>query len=216
MNKVKGTLVYVCLNEPTKAYVAAGEAPKADEWKASVVITDEDYLDEFEEYTKQIDAKCSIKKVKVADFEGKYKIPVPEGAGKYVWVLTFRKSTELGKTGKPVPELYRPRVFERQGNALVDITKQKLVGNGSTGSISLEVFERSNGTSSIYLKNVLVEDLIEYTKAESDYTPGSEFDDEDEDTPAEKPTKSEAEPAKEKPAARKPAKKQEEESDDPF
>jgi len=211
MNKIKGTLVYVCINEPVAAYEK--EDPK--EWKAGVVITDEDYLDEFEEYTKSIDAKCSIKKVKVADFEGKYKIPVPEGAGKYVWVLTFRKSTELGKTGKPVPELYRPRVFERQGKALVDITNQKLVGNGSTGSISLEVFERSNGTSSIYLKNVLVEDLIEYTRAESDYTPGSEFDDEADDSPAEKPK---ATPAKEKPAARKPAKKQEEEIDDdiPF
>lgn len=210
MNKIKGTLVYVCLNEPVAAY----EKDDPKEWKAGVVITDEDYLDEFEEYIKSIDAKCSIKKVKVSEFEGKYKIPVPEGAGKYVWVLTFRKSTELGKTGKPVPDLYRPRVFERQGKALVDITNQKLVGNGSTGSISLEVFERTNGTSSIYLKNVLVENLIEYTKAESDYTPGSEFEDDD-DAPAEKPK---ATPAKEKPTARKPAKKQEDDLDDdsPF
>lgn len=213
MNKINGTLVYVCLNEPVRAYVAPGEDPKPDEWKASVVITDEDYLDQFEEFTKSIDAKCSIKKVKVAEFEDKYKTPVPEGAGKYVWVLTFRKSTELGKTGKPVPELYRPRAFERQGKSLVDITNQKLVGNGSKGSISLEIFERSNGTSSIYLKNVLVEDLIEYSK-DNDYVPGSEFDDESEGSGEEKSKKA---PTKEKPAARKPVKKQEEENgDDPF
>ena len=171
MNKVKGTLLYVSIKDAVKAYVKQGEPNKPDEWKASVALVDEDEVDAFEEYAKSIDAKISLKKVKATEFESIYKCPVPEGAGKNVWILTFRKSTELGKTGKPVPDLYRPRVFERQKGTLIDVTNQKLPANGSIGSISLEVFTRQNNTASIYLKNVLVEEMIEYVAAESDYTP---------------------------------------------
>lgn len=214
MQKIEGTLLYVCLAEPVAAYVAAGEAAKPKEWKASIAVADEDKVDEFEAYAKSIDAKVSVKKVKTAEFEGIYKCPAPEDAGKNVWVLTFRKSTELGKTGKPVPEQYRPRVFEQQGKAIVDVTKQKLPANGSKGVISLEVFERSNNTSSLYLKNVLVTEMIEYVRQDSDYTPGSEFG-EPESEAAEKPAAKAKEETKAKPAARKPA-KTDEDSDAPF
>lgn len=178
MQKLTGMLLYVSLNKPQKAYVKAGEPAKPDEWKASVAITDEDSVDEYEEFAKGIDAKTSIKKVKTAEFEGIYKVAPPEDAGKNIWVVTLRKSTELGKTGKPVPDLYKPKVFEKVGKALVDVTNSKLPANGSYGSISIDKFERTNGTASLYLKNVLVTQMIEYV-AESgpEYEPGSEFDD---------------------------------------
>lgn len=201
MQKLTGMLLYVSLNKPQKAYVKPGEPAKPDEWKASVALTDEDTVDEYEEFAKGIDAKTSIKKVKTTEFEGIYKVAPPEDAGKNIWVVTLRKSTELGKTGKPVPDLYRPKVFEKVGKALVDVTNSKLPANGSYGSISIDKFERSNGTASLYLKNVLVTQMIEYV-AESgpEYEPGSEFDDEPK---AEAPKAKAAEPkAEAKPKAR--------------
>lgn len=176
-SKVSGMLLYVSVQEPAKAYVKQGAPEKPKEWKASVVLTDEDYVDELEKYAKKLDTQVSLKKVKSADFKEEYKVDPPEDAGKNVWVFTLRKSTELGSTKKPVPEQYRPRVFERQGSRLVDITNQKLVGNGSIGTISVDRFDRDKGGSSLYLKNVLVEELVEYVKPEGGetYEPGSEF-----------------------------------------
>lgn len=180
-DKVEGTLVYVQVQEPVKAYVKPGAPKKPDEWKASVVLTDEDYVDELEEYGKELDTMLSIKKVKSAEFADKYKCDLPEGAGKNVWILTLRKSTELGKTGKPVPELYRPKVFHKVKNTRLDITNEKLVGNGSYGFISIDKFERTTGGASLYLKNILVTDLKEYVKQDSDYESGSEFGDDSAD-----------------------------------
>lgn len=210
MNKLTGTLLYVCLNKPQKAYVKAGEPTKPDEWKASIAITDEDVIDAYEEFAKGIDAKTSIKKVKTTEFEGIYKVAPPENAGKNVWVVTLRKSTELGKTGKPVPDLYKPKVFEKVGSTLVDVTNSKLPANGSLGSISIDRFDRNNGTASLYLKNVLVTNMIEYVAQESDYNPGDEFGDEA------KPAKAKAEkPAPAKVAKAKPEAEVDEE-DVPF
>lgn len=213
MKKLTGTLVYVQLNKPAKAYVKAGDEAKPDEWKASVVLTDEDEVDEYEEFAKSIDAPKSIKKIKTSEFEKYYKVAPPEDAGKNVWVITLRKSTELGKTKKPVPELYRPKVYERVGATLVDVTNSKLPANGSIGSISLDVFKMNNGKSAIYLKNVLVTDMIEYISESSgeEYQPGSEFDD---DESAAKPAQKEEKPAK--PAKAPIAKKTEDDDDCPF
>lgn len=212
MNKLTGMLLYVCLNKPQKAYVKAGEPAKADEWKSSIAITDEDVIDAYEEFAKSIDAKTSIKKVKTTEFEGIYKVAPPEDAGKNIWVVTLRKSTELGKTGKPVPDLYKPKVFEKVGSTLVDVTNSKLPANGSYGSISIDRFDRNNGTASLYLKNVLVTNMIEYVAQESDYNPGDEFGDEDA-APAAAPAKAEK-PAK--PAKAKPAPAEADEEDMPF
>jgi hypothetical protein len=200
MQKLTGMLLYVSLNKPQKAYVKPGEPAKPDEWKASVAITDEDVLDQYEEFAKNIDAKTSIKKVKTAEFEGIYKVAPPEDAGKNIWVVTLRKSTQLGKTGKEVPDLYKPKVFEKVGKTLVDVTNSKLPANGSYGSISIDKFERTNGTTSLYLKNVLVTSMIEYVPDEgSSYNPGDEFDDEPK---AEAPKAKAAEKAEAKPKAR--------------
>lgn len=212
MNKLTGTLLYVSLNKPQKAYVKAGEPAKPDEWKASVAITDEDVIDAYEEFAKGIDAKTSIKKVKTTEFESIYKVAPPEDAGKNIWVVTLRKSTELGKTGKPVPDLYKPKVFEKVGSTLVDVTNSKLPANGSIGSISIDRFDRNNGTASLYLKNVLVTSMIEYVAQESDYNPGDEFG-EGESAPAPAPAKAEKAA---KPAKAKPAPAEADEEDMPF
>lgn len=218
MKKLTGTLVYVNVHKPTKSFRKEGQPIKPNEWKASVVLTDEDTVDEFEDYAKSLDAKVSLKKVKSAEFEEIYKCDLPKDAGKNVWVITLRKSTELGKTGKPVPELYHPKVYEQteEDGKIVrqDITKSKIVGNGSFGNISIDVFTRDNGTSSLYLKNILVTKLIEYIPEEGEaYNPGSEFDDDEEDEQT--PSK----PAAKTPAAKKTAPKnaaKDDDEDPPF
>ncbi len=176
-SKVSGTIVYCQMAEPVKAFVKPGAPKKADEWKCGVVLVDEDEVDLLEEHGKSLDTLLSIKKVKSAEFEDKYKCDLPEGAGKNVWVFTLRKSTELGKTGKPVPLQYQPKVFEKVKNTLVEITTTKLVGNGSYGTISIDRFDRTAGGASLFLKNLLVTDLKEYVPTDSDYQPGSEFGD---------------------------------------
>jgi len=177
--KVEGMLQYVCIRDAVKAYQKPGAAPKPDEWKVSIVLTDEDYVDALEEWATKIDCKLSLKKVKSASFEETYKTAPPENAGKNVWVWTLRKSVELGKTGKPVPDKFKPKVYQRKGATLVDITNTALVGNGSTGVVSTDLFVRNNGSVSIYLKNVLVTNLIEWIKTEASdsYVEGSEFED---------------------------------------
>jgi hypothetical protein len=177
-SKIYGMLVYVSLQEAVKSYAKPGTPVKPPEWKASVVLTDEDYVDALEDYAKSLDTQISLKKVKTAEFENIYKVAPPEGAGKNVWILTLRKSTELGKTGKPVPDQFKPVVFEKVGKTMVDVTRTKLVGNGSIGAISVDKFDRTAGGSSLYLKNVLVTELKEYVKTEG-YKAGSEFDDDD-------------------------------------
>lgn len=177
IKKLEGTLVYVRMNEPQKSYVKPGTPPKPDGWQASVVITDKEVIKAYKKFGKEIDTLLAIKEVDASDFEATYKCPLPEGAGDEVWVVTLRKSTELGKTGKPVPDKYRPRVYEQVGNTRQDITFTKEVGNGSYGFLSIELFEKSDGSGSVYLKNCLVTDLVEYIRTDSDAAGGSEFDD---------------------------------------
>ena len=152
----------MCVTKPVNCL----DKERGTEWKAGVVLTDEDQADEFEKACTAIGAKPSLKKVKTAEFESIYKCAPPDEAERNVWVVTLRKNTKLGSTGKEVPELYRPRVMQREGNMLVDITNdpEKIVGNGSLGVLSVDLFERNDGKANIYLKNVLVEDLKAYKR----------------------------------------------------
>ena len=176
-SKISGMLCYVQMNEPVKAYVKPGAPKKPDEYKCSVVLTSEDFVDDLESYAKSLDTMLSLKKVKSAEFESVYKVAPPEDAGKNVWVLTLRKSTELGKTGRPLPDIHKPKVFEKIKNTMVEVTTTKSPANGSYGTVSIDRFDRSNGGSSLYLKNLLVTSMIEYVKKDSDYEAGSEFGD---------------------------------------
>jgi hypothetical protein len=188
MKKIEGTLVYVRMNEPQKAYVKPGTPQKPDEWKASVVVTDKSVIKAYRQFAKELDTLVSVKEIEAGDFEAEFKCPLPEGAGDEVWVVTLRKSTELGKTGEPVPDKYKPRVYEQvqtdSGTIRKDITYTKEVGNGSKGALSIEVFTKTNGTGTLYLKNCLVTDLVEYERKSLE-NDGGEFDDED-DAPAAK------------------------------
>lgn len=211
--QVEGVLLYTTIQKPTKAYQNPGTASKPDEWKVSVALTDEDYVDDLEEWAAKNDIKLSLKKIKNSAFEGLYKIPPPEDAGKNIWVWTLRKSTEQGKTGNPIPPKFQPKVYQRKGDTLLDVTNNILVGNGSKGIVSTDLFVRNNGSASIYLKNVLVKELVEYVSSSADsYVEGSEFGIPVEQT---KESTEEKKPAK---VTKKPAVSPEDELDDdlPF
>lgn len=167
INKLQGTLAYVQVQTPVKCY----EESKGFEYKASIIITDEDTADEFDAlYPKQ-----AAKKIKTAEFESIFKCPPPEGAGKNVWQITLRKNTKLSN-GDDVPEKYRPKVFTKNADGtLNDVTASILPANGSQGFISIDHYESKYGNVA-RLKNVLVTEMIEYTGSESAES-GSEFGD---------------------------------------
>lgn len=204
LTKLEGTIVYCMVDRPRDCY----EKEKGQEFKCGIVLTDEDVVDQFNDtYTKQ-----AAKKVKTADFEAEFKCPPPEGAGKNVWVITLRKNTKLSN-GEPVPDKYLPRVFQRKGAALVDITKTILPANGSKGAISIDHYDAKLGAVA-RLKNVLITDLIEYERSSgASYEPGDEFEaDIGEGRTQKVPEKVIAKSSK--PAAKAPV--EEEESSSPF
>jgi hypothetical protein len=212
MKKIEGTLVYVRMNEPQKAYVKPGTPQKPNEWKASVVVTDKAVIKAYRQFAKELDTLVSVKEVEASEFEDIYKCPLPEGAGDELWVVTLRKSTELGKTGKPVPDMFKPRIYEQvqtdSGIVRNDITYTKEVGNGSKGALSIEVFTKTDGSGTLYLKNCLVTELVEYER-QSLENDGSEFDGDDGDAPVAKSA-----PAKKASAAKAPAKSKAKVQDD--
>ena len=165
MKTLEGMLVYCMLHQATPCY----DKEKGTEWKCGVVV-DEDTADAFAE----IYAKQPARKVKRTEFKEIYKCAPPEGNEKNLYVITLKKNTHLANK-EPVPDKYKPRVFEQVGKTLVDITETKLPANGSYGAISIDHYENSFGASA-RLKNVKVTSLIEFERNESTYEPGSEFD----------------------------------------
>jgi hypothetical protein len=211
IKKLEGTLVYVQLHKPADCWDRA----KGQEWKASVVV-DEDTADLWEEqFPKQ-----AAKAVKTADFAGIYKIEAPYPGEKKQYIITVRKNVKLGN-GETVPELYQPKVLlEAEGRK--DVTATITPANGSTGVISLDIWESAKGPVA-RLKNVLVKDLIEYEGGSGgSYNPGDEFGDDAEPEPEVKPektikvTKPKAAPKADAPEPAKAEDKPLSDPDDPF
>lgn len=169
MNKLEGYLFYTCIQKPTKCY----EESNGEEWKVTVLV-DRDTFDEYETSFR----KTSQKKIPTEEFEEQFGVEVPEeyAEQKFQYVITLRKNTKLAN-GKDVPEIYAPKVLQRKGKAVVDVTQEVLVGNGSKGAVSIDIYTKDEGKyagSYPRLKNVLVEDLIPYEKKESDRLPADE------------------------------------------
>ena len=165
IEKLTGTLVYVQVDKPKKCFVEE----KGEEFKASIVISEDDAEAWDDTYTKQ-----PAKQVKTAEFESIYKIKPPFPEQRKQYIVTLRKNTKLGN-GADLPQKYFPKVFQKKGNVLVDITSTILVSNGSTGAISVESFMSKMGTEFARLKNIMVVNLIEYEKANAAGDSGSEF-----------------------------------------
>lgn len=169
--KLNGMLVYACLDKPVDCF----DADKGQEYKCGVVVS-EDVADEFaEQFPKQ-----AARKVKRSEFKDIYKCEPPEGSEKNLYVITLKKNSQITDkaTGDkiPLPIKYKPRLLQKQGGTLVDITNTEKASNGSFGTVSYEAGETRYGLVA-RLKNVLVTELIPYEGGGSDYEIGDEFGD---------------------------------------
>lgn len=173
MKILQGMLLYVQVQTPVENYNKDGK-----EYKVSVCV-DEDCADEFDSlYPKQ-----AAKKVKRTDFEKQYKVAPPEGTEKNLYVITLKKPAQFKdkETGeqKPIPEQYRPQVFQMVDGVKTNITQDVLPANGSYGKVSIEHFENNYGAIA-RLGNVMVTELIPYEKsAGGTQERGNEFDADD-------------------------------------
>ena len=110
--------------------------------------------------------KQKAKEIDNDDFKRIFKIDPPFESDEQ-YVIKLKKAAQYNKDGVSVqiPDQYRPRVFEKGADGkLIDITKDKLVSNGSKGVASYEENTNEFGTFA-KLKAIRVDDLIEYKKA---------------------------------------------------
>lgn len=168
MSKViSGIFCFAKVTEPAFKY----ESDTEKEFSIQVVV-DEDTFDTFgETYGKQ-----KGKAIKTADFEGIFKIKPPYPNDKKQFVLKLAKgatykSKENGSLVN-VEKKYWPKIRVLEDGNVVVLEEGVLIANGSKGQVSFEENTNSYGTFA-KLKNVLVEELIEYKKASDD--PAADF-----------------------------------------
>lgn len=161
---IEGVIVYGKIAQADKKY-------ESEDTEFSIgIIVNEDFADDWDaKFSKQ-----PAKKIKAADFEAKYKIPLPEEfkGEKNVFQITLKRDAVVD--GEPFyPESY-PKVFldTKDGDRL-DITNSRLIANGSRGKISYRVNANKFGTFA-RLANVLFDEdgFVEY---EAKGGPGAEF-----------------------------------------
>lgn len=157
MPTISGVLVYTCIQQPTLKY----QDKVNKEFKVSIVI-DEDQADDWnEKFSKQ-----PAKAIRTSEFKDEFKIEPPFPGEKKQYVITLKKDAQY-KDGNPLPENLKPKVYLSTGTdesgkvQMKDITKDKLVGNGSVGVVSFETLSNEYGDFA-RLKNVRVDTLVEY------------------------------------------------------
>lgn len=171
-NVITGLVAYAKVLVPVKKY------GKEDEYELSIdVFVSEDDADLWDAKFKKQNAKT----VKTSEFEAIYKIPAPFPDQKKQYVVKLKRDTTY-KDGNPVPKEYWPKVLMKVNGKRRDISESLLenklgVGNGSACRISFEVSENDYGVFA-RLKNVLIDNLIEY---KSRVEAGDEFGDEDDE-----------------------------------
>ena len=136
------------------------------------VVMDEDTADAWNE----ANPNNLYKSLKNDAFVEKYKFDAPFKDQKKQFVVTVKKM--FSKDGVELPAKFRSRVFEVIDGKNVDVTFEKLVGNGSRGKLSYSTYTNSFGQFA-QLDAILVEDMIEYVQAEGteSKSAGSDFGD---------------------------------------
>lgn len=105
--------------------------------------------------------KTSLKEYDNAEFEEKFGLVPPFLKQDEQFVLKFKKAHIKG--GKETPEQYRPRVIEQLADgSRVDVTFDKLVGNGSKGDFSYRIKETKDYGNFVELQALLVKEFVEY------------------------------------------------------
>ncbi|QDP60408.1 MAG: hypothetical protein GOVbin1096_36 [Prokaryotic dsDNA virus sp.] len=162
-------LAYVKIQQPAQKYETEGA--QNTEWTVDCIIDEKTAKRWKKEFKKQPPKEFDNK-----EFKEVFKIdpPYPEQEEQYVVKLkkdTHYKDKETGRLKQFDPK-YRVKVYEKIGLSedgkplLKDITKLKLVSNGSTGVVMYDVITNKFGTFA-KLKAVRVDNLIEYQAADS-------------------------------------------------
>lgn len=145
-------LNYTKIKEPGKKY-------QSDllEWSVDAVVSREQAKAWNKEFQKQ-----KAKEFDNEDYLKQFKadsVPFPDQDSQYV--IKLKRGTTF-KSGDPLPEKYRPRVFLNNGDGTIkDITKTTLVGNGSRGVVQYDIIENTFGKFA-KLGAVRVDSLVEY------------------------------------------------------
>jgi hypothetical protein len=155
METINGvTFLYTNINTPKTKYQS-----EEKEWSVQVVVSKEDAKAWNKKFPKQ-----KAKQFDNDEFTEKFDIDPPFKNQDEQFTIKLARATTY-KDGNPIPEKYAPKVYLKIGNGKVqDITKTKLVANGSTGKAAYDVVENSFGTFA-KLNSICVEHLIEYIPA---------------------------------------------------
>lgn len=204
--------LYTNIQQPKNKYQS-----EEKEWSVQVVVSKEDAKAWNKKFPKQ-----KAKQFDNDEFTEKFDIDPPFKNQEEQFTIKLARGTTY-KDGNPIPEKYAPKVYLKIGNGKVqDITKTKLVANGSTGKAAYDVVENSFGTFA-KLNSICVEHLIEYIPAGGSGSPfGTVVEDEVDAERQETFTgqeKASSAPAKGKPAAKKqpePEAEEDFEQDIPF
>ena len=151
---ISGVFAYAKIQEPAFKYQSTTEK----EFSIDIIVDKATAKAFGKQFPKQ-----KGKQVDNDDFEEIYKMPPPFPDQDEQYVLKLKRPAQY-KDGKPLPESYWPKVMQKKGGKAVQIPREVLVGNGSTGKVSYDVNENDYGTFA-KLKNILVEDLKEYKKS---------------------------------------------------
>ena len=151
---ISGVFAYAKIQEPAFKYQSTTEK----EFSIDIIVDKATAKAFGKQFPKQ-----KGKTVDNDDFEDIYKFPPPYPEQDEQHILKLKRPAQY-KDGKPLPESYWPKVMQKKGGKAVQIPREVLVGNGSTGKVSYDVNENDYGTFA-KLKNILVEDLKEYKKS---------------------------------------------------
>lgn len=156
---------YTKLNKPVTKYQSTDK-----EFTVDCIVDKATAKAWAKQYPKQ-----KPKQIDTAEFEGIFKIPAPYPEQDEQFIIKMKRPAQY-KDGKPLPEEYEPKVLVKQPNGkLKNVAKTVLVANGSKGVVEYDEISNDYGTFS-RLKNIRVDDLIQYQSATS-----SELGDIDED-----------------------------------
>lgn len=160
-NTIAGIFAYAKVQEPALRYQSDTEK----EFSIDVIVDKATAKAFGKQFPKQ-----KGKVIDTPDFKEVYKIDPPFPDQDEQYILKLKKPAQFNDkaTGgmKAIPEIYWPKIVVKKNGKAVPLARDVLIANGSTGKVSYEVNENSYGTFA-KLKNVLVEDLIEYKKADA-------------------------------------------------
>lgn len=194
LNNVKGIILYAAIQEPKNKYKS-----EDTEWRVQVAVDKETAKAWKKAYKKQ-----PVKEFDREEFLAQFKLTELHSSYDDIdefYVVNLKRGTKMKdkKTGEMVvvPDHMGPKVLLRKGSVQEDITKTKLVANGSLGVVSIFHKESAEFGDSAGLKNILITDLVEFVKSGAAGDEFGEFMEEgveadefgDDDAPAEKPVK---------------------------